>query len=927
MKYYLIIFLIIIFPQVLPADDYLTINTPNKTVIETKPRNKITIVFSVKNNTDISRNVIPEVELPENFNLITEIAPFSLEREGTELVFINFFIPQKTPVGPYKISFFAADADNPDNKTSIVTDINVIPSYSLDINLLESPKYVFAGDNYTLLYRIENNGNLDTNVILNTNSSDGLAFKLEEVPLDAPFLINYSESKIIKLTVKTDEDINRIISHRFALTVSAVGDPDIKAEQINYVEIIPKVSMEVDPYHRFPIEFTLMESTRKYNNWMHVFGGRIYGNGTLDEEGYYNLRFLINKRLDTEDDTILSNPQDQFSISYWTEKVELWLGDHSFTLSPLIENNLFARGFRSRMIFPRVSFGAYYHQSLYSSKDNPTSSTFADFFIPDKDNPLGFKYRIGLNIFSNLDENYIMGIHQQFSPVKDFVLESDAAVGMKFNEVMNPAFFFKADGDHSWIHYAFKGIYSAPNFPGFYRDLYHVSSGLGFRLFDKRFRINGSFLIGQYNLSLDESLYHAALNRIIQSEIAYELKSSEADISFLWRNLYSEDKLPDSGFKRNENSLKLSVEQPWKILKLNISAIFGIVDDLLFDNRLYNQDYRTTLELNPLNSLSVSIGAGYNNTIDPDEDTEHTVSWNTDMDYEKNIINIYINFRNSYYFKEGSLSTMRLNYELGTVFTFDKDQELSIIYNHRITNSDDEWLNYFVFSIEYKKTFNAPMGRKEGISRISGRIFNNETNEPFPGVIVRIGNLSSVTDKNGYFSFPAVYPGNYYIAVDRATIPDDMIPVNEIPVLLEVKDNQDLYRDIPIVSGSKISGRMVLYDFDENTKELGTDGTTAETEQEIVEISGFPNIIVELTDGYSVLRRATDKYGNFIFDELRPGNWTLKIISKQIPEYHYFENEEFVFGLAPGAEEKITVRILPRKRTIKFLDTEPILIE
>ena len=272
---------------------------------------------------------------------------------------------------------------------------------------------------------------------------------------------------------------------------------------------------------------------------------------------------------------------------------------------------------------------------------------------------------------------------------------------------------------------------------------------------------------------------------------------------------------------------------------------------------------------------------------------------------------------------------MQFNYDLGGIFSFSGDQKISISYDHRISNSGDGWNNYFNITIEYKKTFNAPISRIQGISKINGRIYDRETNEPFPNVIVKIGELSSITDEDGYYNFPAVFPGNYYITIDRSTIPLYMIPVQEIPIMIDVESDEDLYQDISLVKSAKISGNVILYDFDEENKQLILEDTESleNTVPEIKEVSGYPNIVIELTDGIEVLRRVTDKDGFFIFDELRPGNWTLLTILNDLPEYHYFEKETFEFEIEPNDSENIIIRILPQKRTIRFLETEPILIE
>ena len=87
---------------------------------------------------------------------------------------------------------------------------------------------------------------------------------------------------------------------------------------------------------------------------------------------------------------------------------------------------------------------------------------------------------------------------------------------------------------------------------------------------------------------------------------------------------------------------------------------------------------------------------------------------------------------------------------------------------------------------------------------------------------------------------------------------------------------------------------------------------------------GLGNILVEITNGKAVLRQLTNQKGKFYFEEMRPGTWTLKVHDRDLPAYHYLEEEQFQIDLKPGEQRDIVARVLPRLRPIQIIDQGPL---
>jgi hypothetical protein len=83
---------------------------------------------------------------------------------------------------------------------------------------------------------------------------------------------------------------------------------------------------------------------------------------------------------------------------------------------------------------------------------------------------------------------------------------------------------------------------------------------------------------------------------------------------------------------------------------------------------------------------------------------------------------------------------------------------------------------------------------------------------------------------------------------------------------------------------------------------------------------GLANTLVEITEGEEVLRQLTDEKGGFSFEDIRPGEWKLKVYDHDLPIHHSLEQEEFQIDLKPGEEKEVTARVTPRLRPIQIID-------
>ena len=67
-----------------------------------------------------------------------------------------------------------------------------------------------------------------------------------------------------------------------------------------------------------------------------------------------------------------------------------------------------------------------------------------------------------------------------------------------------------------------------------------------------------------------------------------------------------------------------------------------------------------------------------------------------------------------------------------------------------------------------------------------------------------------------------------------------------------------------------------------------------------------------------IMRILTNADGEFSFESLRPGQWSVKVFDTGIPKEYELVPNVFNFTLIPGKTENIDVNIKEKRRRIKF---------
>jgi hypothetical protein len=182
-----------------------------------------------------------------------------------------------------------------------------------------------------------------------------------------------------------------------------------------------------------------------------------------------------------------------------------------------------------------------------------------------------------------------------------------------------------------------------------------------------------------------------------------------------------------------------------------------------------------------------------------------------------------------------------------------------------------------------------------GSGSISGMVFDDANGnglldpgeKGLPRFALRLEDGSTVqTAADGTFRFPRVAVGEHLVSLDARHIPIEFNVLGPSEQRAAVSFRGNTRMDFRVVSGARLSGRVV---FDENGN-----GRAEYAEK------GVPDVLVYLLPGGGI-NTFTDAEGNFEFQNLDPASYVVKIDEQTLPEGHVLvPPAEFKRSLAPG---------------------------
>jgi len=861
--------------------------------LQVSPRSVVATTFRVTNRGIERREFIPEIRLPPGWTPITRGFPFDLGASAGDIHFVSFFVPQSALAGVYEVTYLVKDRKTPSMSDAYTILVRVIPLIKIKAEVLQAPEYVIAGHVYQTSFVVSNESNVEANVRIMVNCSDDLTLTVDVNDLK----LGAGKAGEVHVTAVTDRYVRSRTKVNLHLAAEVIEDPNVRAHALTSVEIVPRISLYDDRYHRIPGEITLRWATEQEREDTTGFQADISGRGSIDEAGAHHVEYHITVP-DSGYESIYSD-YEEYLFGYRGSGREIHLGDRVFSLSPLTENYLYGRGIMGNQSLGRFTLNAYHMKTRRLIPQRQQTAGHLDYAIQEN-------HRIAFNYLHKGEDGGegegIMSLHGMSKPMKDMDVEGEYGTTGD-----DHAFLLKCSGYQRRMFYHLRFIHADPEFSGYYSDTDMFSTGFTLSL-SERVSLNTYHRRDLNNLDKDPNRGSSFQDIAQGLGLKFHLRTG-MDLSLDWRYHERTDRLPSPVSDYHENGISIGFW--YNLARMNIfsSVEFRRTGDRLNDRAVDSEHYMLSAFIRPLDALTCK---GY-------------LYWDGDRDVSGRPRNRMTTGVGVYY-RLLKRTSMNLNYQVNDYSESDDGREfLEAVVEH--LNKNRTSLSAFgrhiaygrpgrndetLVMIGYKIPFGIPVKRIKDIGGIRGQIFSNETGEGIPDVILNLNGVAAVTDRRGRFLFPSMQPGTFYVGIDRTGLDPNTIPMVKMPMIVSVEGGKDTMVEIPVIRSASLSGQVLLYTWE-------GDKLLFNKEQDLVEKGGLENVIVELTNGSDTHRCLTGYQGKFSFEDLKPGTWTLAIPGLNLPEYHYVEQGGEEFELAPGQKASMSVRVLPRDRRIKFI--------
>ena len=904
------------------------------TLLSQSPREIATTVIRVTNRTGSAALFESQLLLPQGWRAITPSFPFRLAPGETSVRLISFLVPEHTPAGDYPVRYRVERRDLPAVSGRISLSVRVKPVYQLQIDSLEVPSLVIAGEAFTAVYRISNHSNAPLEIGFGAESRKGLRVK----PAGGALSLAPGDSEVIELLVET-QDEGRALRDTLSLSAQAL-DGELSDSVEQSIEIVPRVSAGEETEYLIPTWFTT------------YFGGEVRdgerssgmqiswaGAGPMDDTGERFLSFMV-RGPDMTEDTILGRREEVW-LEYISPNLELVLGDRSYRLSPLTEQGRWGRGGGFSWRAGDWEISAYHMREEMTQRQLDDAVFDAEDLEDAWDLEAGLYYddlwwgnETGLSVNRALTPDWALGVnvlHKRDNEGRNTVSTVQTG-GLLPGEILIDVELGISDGDlgdgkglfaalsHSdeALRYRAKFYQADADFKGYYRNQRYLGAEFNYQAEGSPWDIRGYYRRQQLNLDLLPDL-SAPLDEDALLGMGYVWPGGDR-LGLDLRYRHIRDLQPDSDADAIEHALRLDFSKllPQHDLSLSGNIELGRRHNRHEDKQYDTLGYRLSGIWRPSRRASIGGYINYDDdaTLYASREKRMTAGLNLDLRVSERI-SMGVQAETDVV---GDLKRQRVNGQL----SYKRDNGHLIAVDARYDRGIYDDANLMV---SYSMPIDLPVGRRTDVATVRGRIFDETTGRGFSNVVLKLGQTVAVSNPDGYFSFPAVKAKDYELKVVGGSIPTGMIPNCTLPIAVNPRWDDSCPIDLPYIEGASIAGQVQLFapaaellpsqTFRGRSAGFGQQPDISR--EDLKPSGGIARVLVTITDGEETMRRVTNPNGDFQFVGLKPGTWTVSLLRDGLPENATPIEDSYTFELEPGEGAEANFRVEQRIRRMRML--------
>ncbi len=859
------------------------------------PGKVVNLVYYIDNPTDRSYSLMPELLLPDGFRLAIPIKSIDVHPAKRRIEMVTLSIARDFPAGSVPVSLHLRNRENDSILSRITLTIHVGTYDRMTLDLAEIQPYVMAGEQIQATYLLKNHGNIRRKFILRTYRCN--------VDVSPVTELDPGETRVIQVTAQTDKMARKTQSQSFSL--QAYLNDDIQVTDFREIKVYPKVEMKEDIYLRYPVTLSARYLSRGQDGeFRNGYQLEAMGDGFLDESRNHKLEFMA--RGPNNRDLSFLGLYDEYYISYKNQHSETFIGDKSYSLTPLTEYTRYGTGVEQTFITRKGSrVGGFYMEPRYYRNISREIAGYGSLKL-GKENYLGVNY-LSKSMDPSGEDAVLSSITAGLVPFRDTKLELEYSRG-SHREKTDDA--YRIQVNSRFRHFNFSGnlINAGEFYPGYYSNSLFYYGNLHVRL-SKALSLNLTAREDFSEAATDTLLATAPYSKVWQASANFRI-SPTSDIRAFYMNYQRKDRMPEKQFDYRNESMNIWFSQNFSKINYQLGTELGKTGNLMpFTGNGNSQNsfrFNANLIYRPSHNFNIQAFAYYTNI------NSFISTGQKDMVFGGSAfgqitrnLRTNIQIQNTYgieeYYRNRNLFQLALDYNFLQRHTLGIHSFYTLF--QRQTSKAD-----FSASLTYSLKIGVPLKKYKELGSVRGRLLSNN-GEPIQGTVVFLGGQNALTREDGEFLFNNLKPGEYSLLIDRKQLDMNDILDVKLPVMVTVRHAEESFVPLTVVKASRVRGKI----------SVASQGNGTGNRNENMPSVG--NIVLELGNETGITRVLSNDNGTFEFSAVRPGSWTLTVHRNNIDPRYVPKQEKFDLELREGDIQQIEVVIQPRARNIIFSST------
>ncbi|MBL0062060.1 MAG: SPOR domain-containing protein [bacterium] len=864
--------------------------------------------FLVSNLDTIPHELTEVIEVPTDWHLISGSGSFKLSPGAQEVRVVAAVVKGQTPPGEYHITYTAHEKDERYSANQQVLTVQVKPIISVELSVVEAPLFVEAGTPYRVTFSIEHKGNESATVDLVAKSSAGFQVALDSNKLElAP-----QQTRLLSAEVLSPRNLTRPVKDRLFIRATAGHDTLVSGTQTySVVNIVPASARTEAKYRQLPSRFTTRYVGGDGKDGVQF---EFAGAGPLDDHDHHiEYRFRGPERFENN----AFGLRDEVYLKLRADDVSISAGDQNFALSNLLERGRLGRGVEVDVDKGNVEARAISFQSRAQIPDYEGLGGYIGY-------SLGRRFSLRGNTLikkTTRTDDELFSVSSSFEPARQWKVNLESATGTKGHGNADPplAFWSRIDGRVSTTQISLQKHIANREFHGQIQDIDQNLVDL-FTSLPYGFGWANAYRDFSENLEKSGSVPTAPREKHFRTGLNFR-NFSLANASLDFETHTRVDKLTSPEFDNRVSFLVARLQKSFRTVGLSSTVMRGVRKDYLTGQSSDLENYRLSVDAHPIRGQRCegwwqTGHSGYS----IDAKRSNIIGFNA----EYNTINsLLLNASFQIVDRNDDHDFESLQYDVGVQYEPYKNHFITL----KLRKRDFDELQFdheTSYMLSYQLPVGIPIGRKRDQGSLQGRIYDidNPTAGGIPGALLRVGDRTTLSDKNGKFVFHSLSRGVHYLQIENAAFGLDRVPMERMPIELNIVGARTESIDLKIAKSCTISGNVSVYGHrDENTErgilvESGTADSLAQRTRELQPLRGLADCNLALSNGDEMITATTASDGSFAVRKLRPGVWTVTMRTTNLPDYHRLEQETYTVTLNPGESEKIELRVIPRARRL-----------